>query len=82
MAHFDLFGRDSDTTSDDDDATEDANAGAKESQPAAVVEPPPSPTVGRSLFTRADTIRTRAAGRPRAKARRPHTRHCRPRHNR
>ena len=57
MDHVYLFGTDSDTTTDDEDAAAvDAIGGAQGVQPAAVVESsllsPPS-TVGRALFARA-----------------------------
>jgi ankyrin repeat protein len=55
MDHVDLFGADSDTTTDNDSGPEGSNNGVQDVQPAAVVEPPPPPppTVGRALFARA-----------------------------
>ena len=50
----DLFGGDSDTTTDEDDAAED-NIGAQDVHPAAetIESPPPPHAIGRALFARA-----------------------------
>ena len=55
MSDVDLFGRDSDTTTTDDDGEDGIDSGGPLTvQPAVeAVESPPPPTLGRALFARA-----------------------------